>query len=162
MSFLIGGGYNPSNLYVGLQLVSDSSILLKQTATNDEAMIRIVWDTREWAGQQVRVVVVDNSTAESWGHVNVDDVRTGCDALGDAGLHFNVLGQNNQIEEKDSGLSAEELFALDPIRPQFHYTPYQGWINDPAGLVQWEGRHQLFSREWSWNFSFSQSLELGL
>jgi sucrose-6-phosphate hydrolase SacC (GH32 family) len=30
--------------------------------------------------------------------------------------------------------------------PQFHYTPYQGWINDPAGLIQWNGRHHLFSQ----------------
>jgi sucrose-6-phosphate hydrolase SacC (GH32 family) len=146
MSFLVGGGWDPEKLYVGLVRVSDGKVLFKQTGTNDEAMLRIVWDTREFAGQNVKIVVVDNSTAGSWGHINLDDVRTGCDALGDKGLHFTVLGQANQPDRKTSRLSPEKLYAADPIRPQFHYTSYQGWINDPAGLVQWKGRHQLFSQ----------------
>ncbi|KFA70638.1 hypothetical protein S40285_09103 [Stachybotrys chlorohalonatus IBT 40285] len=32
------------------------------------------------------------------------------------------------------------------MRPQYHYTQYQGWINDPAGLSQWKGKHHLFSQ----------------
>lgn len=146
MSFLVGGGWDPESLYVGLATAKDGKVLFKQTGTNDEAMIRIVWDTSAYAGQDVYLTVVDKSTATSWGHINLDDVRTGCDALGDKGLHFNVLGQANQPAHGSSGISAEKLYALDPIRPQFHYTPYQGWINDPAGLAEWKGRHQLFSR----------------
>ncbi|KAH9214348.1 glycosyl hydrolase [Leptodontidium sp. 2 PMI_412] len=146
MSFLVGGGWDPESLYVGLATAKDGKVLFKQTGTNDEAMIRIVWDTSAYAGQDVYLTVVDKSTATSWGHINLDDVRTGCDALGDKGLHFNVLGQANQPAHGSSGISAEKLYALDPIRPQFHYTPYQGWINDPAGLAEWKGRHQLFSQ----------------
>ncbi|EPE34246.1 Arabinanase/levansucrase/invertase [Glarea lozoyensis ATCC 20868] len=147
MSFLIGGGWGPEDLYVGLVSESDGKILYRQTATNDEAMIRIVWDTSAYAGQNVYVSVVDNSTATSWGHINLDDIRTGCDALiGEKGNHFNVLGQANQPIRSQSTLKPDQLFASDPIRPQFHYTPYQGWINDPAGLIEWKGKHQLFSQ----------------
>lgn len=92
------------------------------------------------------MIVYDNSTAGSWGHINLDDIRTGCDSLGDKGLNFNVLGQANQPLQNTSTLPVAQLNALDPIRPQFHYTPYQGWINDPAGLIEWNGRHQLFSQ----------------
>ena len=95
------------------------------------------------------MVVMDKSTTTTFGHMDLDDIRTGCDALGDSGLHFNVIGQANQPERSSSSLSAEQLYAVDPIRPQFHYTPYQGWINDPAALSQWKGRHQLFNRKWS-------------
>ena len=146
MSFLIGGGYDPEKLYVALVREKDDKILLKQTATNDEALVRIVWDTSEWAGQKVRAVIVDHSTSESWGHINFDDLRVGCSALSDCNgqLTFNVLGQANQ-PAKDSADTCE-LFALDPMRPQYHYTQYQGWINDPAGLAQWKGKHQLFSQ----------------
>lgn len=143
MSFLIGGGYDPDNVYVALVLDSDGSVLLQQTPQNDEALIRIVWDTSAWAGQVVHLLVVDDSTA-AFGHINLDDVRTGCAALSDNGLTFNVLGQSNQPAAGSE--EACSLYAADPLRPQFHYTPYQGWINDPAGLIQWNGNHHLFSQ----------------
>ncbi|KAK3351842.1 glycosyl hydrolase [Neurospora tetraspora] len=143
MSFLVGGGYDPANLYVGVVLERDGTLLFSQTATNDEALIRIVWDTSAYAGQNVYMVVVDTSTQ---GHINLDDVRTGCHALHDGGLSFNALGQHNQPPQNSTALSAASLYALDPIRPQFHYTPYQGWINDPAGLIQWGGKYHLFNQ----------------
>ncbi|KAH8586395.1 glycosyl hydrolase [Bisporella sp. PMI_857] len=126
MSFLVGGGWDPVNLYIGLVRDSDGKILLSQTGTNDEAMIRVVWDTSLYAGEEVHIIVYDNSTSISWGHINLDDA--------------------NQPLPNTSTISSAELYAIDPIRPQFHYTPYQGWINDPAGLIEWNGRHQLFSQ----------------
>ncbi|KAL2071146.1 hypothetical protein VTL71DRAFT_12381 [Oculimacula yallundae] len=146
MSFLIGGGWDPENLYVGLKLAGDDKLVFKQTGMGDDAFIRIVWDTSAYAGKDVYLVLVDKSTKTDFGHINIDDVRTGCDALSESGLHFNILGQANQPTKEGSGLGPEQLFALDPMRPQFHYTQYQGWINDPAGLIQWKGKHQLFSQ----------------
>jgi sucrose-6-phosphate hydrolase SacC (GH32 family) len=146
LSFLIGGGYDPDNLYVGLVRDRDGQLLLKQTGTDDEALIRIVWDTKKWSGQKVHLVVHDNSTNESWGHINFDDLRLGDAALGNGpGLTFQTIGQANQPPAR-KGQPACSLYAKDPLRPQYHYTQYQGWINDPAGLVQWKGRHHLFSQ----------------
>lgn len=143
MSFLIGGGWDDKNLYVSLVRDKDAKTLLKQTGPNDEALVRIVWDTSDYAGDLVHLYVYDNSTG-GFGHISLDDIRTGCDALGDKGLDFNVLGSANLPNPK--GLSTRDLYAADPIRPQYHYTPYQGWINDPAGLIQWKGEHHLFSQ----------------
>lgn len=144
MSFLVSGGYDTSNLYVALVREHDDAILLKQTGLNDEAFIRVTWDTSKWAGESVYMLAYDNSTA-AFGHINLDDIRTGCDALRDGSLHFTVLGQENQPNATSSD-AACTLYAADALRPQFHYTPYQGWINDPAGLIQWNGRHHLFSQ----------------
>ncbi|KAK4151365.1 glycosyl hydrolase [Chaetomidium leptoderma] len=145
LSFLVGGGYDPDNLYIGLVRDRDGKLLLKQTATNDEALIRIVWDTSKWSGQMVHIVIHDSSTSESWGHINFDDLRVGPRALGNGrGLTFHVIGQSNQPGPNKSSVCSR--YAADPMRPQYHYTPYQGWINDPAGLAQWNGRHHLFSQ----------------
>ncbi|CZS88216.1 related to beta-fructofuranosidase [Rhynchosporium graminicola] len=149
MSFLVGGGWDPENLYVGLKLVGSEDLLFKQTGMGDDALIRIVWDTSKYAGKDVYLVLVDKSAKTDFGHINIDDVRTGCEALLDDGLHFNVLGQANQPSKEGSLLSVEDLHAVDPIRPQFHYGQYQGWINDPAGLIQWKGKHYLFSQEFN-------------
>jgi hypothetical protein len=47
MSFPIGDGYDPENLYVGLVGEADGNILLDQTRLSDGALIRIMWDTRQ-------------------------------------------------------------------------------------------------------------------
>lgn len=137
VSFLVGGGWNPDRLYVALVRASDDEILLKQTGLDDEALVRITWDTRAWRGQDVYFRVVDDATG-GWGHINADDFRTTNATTDESGLTFTRIGQANQPSAAD--------YAADPLRPQFHFTPYQGWINDPNGLIQWRGRHQLFTQ----------------
>ncbi|KAI6780906.1 uncharacterized protein J7T54_007386 [Emericellopsis cladophorae] len=146
MSFLVSGGYDPDHLYVGLVRESDGKILLKQTGINDEAFLRITWDTSDWRGESVHIVIHDSNTNESWGHINFDDLRVGARAKSDGpGLTFNVLGQ--QVNQQSAGEEpACTLFEKDQLRPQYHYTQYTGWINDPAGLIEWNGKHHLFSQ----------------
>jgi hypothetical protein len=38
-----------------------------------------------------------------------------------------------------AGISYQELY-----RPQFHFTPAKNWMNDPNGLVYYEGEYHLF------------------
>ena len=36
-------------------------------------------------------------------------------------------------------------FMMERYRPQFHYTAVKGWINDPIGLIFYEGEYHLFN-----------------
>jgi sucrose-6-phosphate hydrolase SacC (GH32 family) len=143
VSFLVGGGNDAERLYVALVRAADDTVLLRQSAHEDEAYIRVTWDTTAWKGEDVYFRIVDAATG-GFGHINVDDIRVTDARRADNGLTFTRLGQANQ---PPAGSAPDRvLYAADPLRPQYHYTPYQGWINDPVGLIQWRGRHQLFSQ----------------
>ena len=45
----------------------------------------------------------------------------------------------NQILSKK-----EETAKIEKFRPQFHFTPKVGWMNDPNGLVYYNGNYHLF------------------
>jgi beta-fructofuranosidase len=32
----------------------------------------------------------------------------------------------------------------DPHRPQYHFLPVANWLNDPNGLIHWQGRYHMF------------------
>jgi beta-fructofuranosidase len=37
-----------------------------------------------------------------------------------------------------------ERLAGDPTRPQYHLTPPANWLNDPNGVIRWQGRYHVF------------------
>lgn len=37
-----------------------------------------------------------------------------------------------------------ESLVDDPHRPAYHFLPPANWMNDPNGLIQWDGRYHLF------------------
>jgi len=41
-------------------------------------------------------------------------------------------------------LPSREALAHDPHRPRYHFLPPANWMNDPNGLIHWQGRYHLF------------------
>lgn len=48
-------------------------------------------------------------------------------------------------KEKEADAQTEaEGYYQEPYRPQFHFSPEFGWMNDPNGMVYYEGEYHLF------------------
>ena len=46
----------------------------------------------------------------------------------------------------NNGGGTDTIAAPASYRPLFHYTPTSNWINDPNGLVYYNGQYHLFSQ----------------
>ena len=49
-----------------------------------------------------------------------------------------------QKAELSSAKARRESLAADPQRPTYHFAAPTGWLNDPNGLIQWDGQYHLF------------------
>ncbi|SES05576.1 Sucrose-6-phosphate hydrolase SacC, GH32 family [Salipaludibacillus aurantiacus] len=130
VSFLIGGGNDSKNLYVALVHAETGKELMR--ATNDnfndetgESYNRVTWDASEYKGEELFFKVVNNLEG-GWGHINVDDFRT--------------FYPEEETGEEEIG----QGYYNEVYRPQFHFTPEENWMNDPNGLVYYDGEYHLF------------------
>lgn len=71
-AFLVSGGFDEEDLYVGLCDAGSGEVLLQAGGAGGPQMRRVVWDVQDFKGREVFLRIVDNRTA-SWGHLTFDD-----------------------------------------------------------------------------------------
>lgn len=57
---------------------------------------------------------------------------------------FIISCQGSKQENKDSPSANKETSSSEKYRPNYHFTPKKGWMNDPNGMFYLDGTYHLF------------------
>jgi fructan beta-fructosidase len=116
-------------------------------------------------GPMRRVNVLVNGNAERSFDIELSDGKPDWWAFMDATpfLGQTVTLQVNRLPGDSTGLSSIDQSDCikdngepyrETLRPQFHFTSRRGWLNDPNGLVFYQGEYHLFYQHnpygWNW------------
>lgn len=128
VAFLISGGRHDGE--TGAELIVDGQTVHRATGSDSGDFRWVSWDVSGRQGQEARIRVFDTATG-GWGHINVDQVlltdtpRTG----------------SGEWRLDDYRRSPE--YYREPFRPAYHFTPELNWMNDPNGMVYFDGEYHL-------------------
>jgi len=132
IKFLIGGGPHHDTC---LELLVNGKKIASSSGWANEKLIEDGFDVSAYAGKRVQLRIVDQNQG-GWGHVNVD--------------HIVQTGTKPKPRPKtsgDSGIIAEDYSEMDydqVHRPLLHFTSKKHWINDPNGMMYYNGEYHMF------------------
>jgi len=69
LSFLVGGGNNSANTYIGL--VINGNVVLRAAGQNDPTLRWVTWDLQAYQGQTAQIRIADTTSA-GWGFILAD------------------------------------------------------------------------------------------
>ncbi len=121
LNFLIGGGNHPNETCINLLLAGKA--VRTATGPDSEHLDWATWDLGDLSGKSVRIEIVDRNSA-GWGHICIDQI---------------VASDLRKAELPETAPLYRES-----LRPQFHFTAAQNWLNDPNGLVFFKNEYHLF------------------
>lgn len=150
IAFRIGGG--PFEHHTCLNLLVDGQIVRSAAGWGSDRLAPASWDVGAWQGQTAQVELVDHAEGAG-GHLDVARIV--------------------QTEAPERLPAEVPPLYHEALRPQFHFSARQwtenrlnpvqreeGWLNDPNGLVYYDGEYHLFAQRYftCWIHAVSKDL----
>ena len=132
INFLIGGGQLPGQAFLALMV--EGQAVRGATGTKSQALIAANWDVKDLQGKKARLRIVDHAVEHFRGYISVDQIVQSDVAQGSTLTDATVA--------KEWVISNTELYN-ESFRPQFHFSAKDRFINDPNGLVFYQGEYHL-------------------
>lgn len=96
---------------------------------------------------ELTVTLDDDSTLTlpvMWNTSNYQNKDGTYELTGDIQMIKGLTNPNNLKAHVTVTLSGEKTYYTENYRPQYHFTPAKSWMNDPNGLVYYNGEYHLF------------------
>ncbi|MFT5129494.1 MAG: arylsulfatase A, partial [Rhodothermales bacterium] len=169
IKFLIGGGKHPGKtgltLLVGDAVVRSATGNSRKNKKNEEVLDWKSWDVSEYIGESARLRIIDQHSA-GWGHTVVDHIVQADRGVAPPGkaeggrlkAESGSPSTSNPGDEWDTFGGYAKVGYDQALRPQFHFSSRMGWLNDPNGMVYYDGEwHMLFQHYAKGNASGAKS-----
>lgn len=139
LNFLIGGGYQPN--LACINLIVEGRIVITSTGTSTtgqdtEALRQATWDLEKFRGKEAKIQILDIATG-GWGHINIDSITLSNSAKANPQPPLTT-------QMKPTDVPNPEPIYREKYRPQFHFSAKQNWLNDPNGMIYFDGLYHLF------------------
>ena len=147
INFLVGGGQKPGQVFVALMV--DGKPVRGATGTNTKNLSWANWEVKDLVGKKAQIRILDHAEGPN-GHILVDQIVQSDTPRGKT--------QTDIGTTKEWVISTAELYN-ESFRPQFHFSSDKGSLNDPNGLVYYQGEYHLsFQHSFIWGHAVSPDL----
>jgi len=144
INFLVGGGANAAK--VGVRILHGGKLTRIGAGFNTEQMVRVSFDAKAFVGKEIQIVISDQADA-NWGHINADDFRSS-DKPSPKVRPKRPAGRgpqkNRSPQDHRTFASYKDVGYDQKYRPQFHFTSRKNWLNDPNGMVYYDGVWHMY------------------
>ena len=146
ITFRIGGGPDYQQLNVGL--IVDGKELVgaaDTTPRSSDTLTAVSLNVKSLMGKKTQLIISDQSKVR-FGYISADDFRASDEKIG---VVYTPI-ERPKVKDSDSTFPYYKRVGYDQdIRPQFHFTSRMGWLNDPNGLVYYDGEWHMYFQHYA-------------